>query len=1086
MQPVAVIRATLGFALASLATAAPAAAIVAPPERERPPLDVREQATLPAPLPQTAAQVRGREALSDKLGSRGVLEFAPSTNSARVVAKLDGFLTGPSGRDAADVALDYVRANEATFGLSGAEVGALRLVRRYTDNGGTTHLVWAQRLDGIVAWGNELLANVTKDGRLINVSGSPVPDLGTRTTEPDLTARQAVDRALDDAGASFSVPRGDDQGTADSLTEFPGGHSARLVLFTERPGDTHLAWQVTAAADDDEVYEYVIDARDGRLLFRLNNVNHVAATLSAWEYAPDLHITAGSGPARAGEQQTKTTLFGGDPIQVNDGSALRGPYGHVYPDLDDNNEVDAEVPASSGTTWSYPLQRFSGGSTCPPTSTTAAGQFTCVWGGETSPQPSPSYTVNLRQNAAQVYYYVNNFHDWLAKEPNIGFTAASGNFETAGGDAVEAEVLDGATKFDAEHRNNANMLTLSDGSPPKMQMYLFRGSGGKPHGNGGDDATVIYHEYTHGLSNRLVTGGTGGSTLRTHQSRSMGEGWGDWYAMDLLESQGLDETDTVAAQGQMNVGFYLNGGDLDELRTEALDCPVTNSPGPACPGTPGAGSGGYTYGDMGKLKGQPEVHDDGEIWAQAIWDLRQQVGAATARRLVTDGMRLSAPSPSFLDMRNGILQADQVAFGGANRNTIWTVFAARGMGASASTTSGNDTAPVEAFDTPGAGVTVSGRVVDQATGAGIANAYVHLDAGAAPGDFATRTDANGNYSLTGVPSTTFARGAATAPGYSHVERAGVAAGGGVDFQLQRNYAAKAGGAAITAFNGPDLTEQGCGPGGLIDGDLGAGWISTVPNAQGEGAGGNKTVTIQLSQAVDISGVVIDPASTCGDGASASLGQYSVETSADGTNFAPLASGAFAEGNNGKLNPVPGTAANARFVRLTMLSSQRQTGANDFPGGVKGATFMDVAEIEVYGRAPAPPAPPPPPPVADKRAPRPSLALVRRQKLKVALAKGLKLRVKCDEPCAWKVSATIDAKTAKKLKLIKKKSRAKSFKVGAASLKLGTGTRTATLKFTRKSKPKLKKLKSVKLSLVATVTDAAGNRAKKTFKVTVKR
>ena len=47
----------------------------------------------------------------------------------------------------------------------------------------------------------------------------------------------------------------------------------------------------------------------------------------------------------------------------------------------------------------------------------------------------------------------------------IGFTSASGNFETAGGDAVQAEVLDGANGSsglpDQDHVNNANMSLLA-------------------------------------------------------------------------------------------------------------------------------------------------------------------------------------------------------------------------------------------------------------------------------------------------------------------------------------------------------------------------------------------------------------------------------------------------------------------------------------------------------------------------------------------------------------------------------------------------------------------------------------------------
>ena len=70
-----------------------------------------------------------------------------------------------------------------------------------------------------------------------------------------------------------------------------------------------------------------------------------------------------------------------------------------------------------------------------------------------------------------------------------------------------------------------------------------------------------------------------------------------------------------------------------------------------------------------------------------------------ARRLVTQAMRLSPPEPSFLDMRNAILLADEAA-GGTRRDAIWTVFARRGMGYYASTTGSDDTSPVEDFSTP--------------------------------------------------------------------------------------------------------------------------------------------------------------------------------------------------------------------------------------------------------------------------------------------------------------------------------------------------------------------------------------------------
>ena len=84
------------------------------------------------------------------------------------------------------------------------------------------------------------------------------------------------------------------------------------------------------------------------------------------------------------------------------------------------------------------------------------------------------------------------------------------------------------------------MSTPPDGIPPTMQMYLFRklnrfGLPTIPSANGGDDAEVVYHEYTHGLSNRLVIYPDGNSGLDNQQAGSMGEGWSDWYARGLPE-----------------------------------------------------------------------------------------------------------------------------------------------------------------------------------------------------------------------------------------------------------------------------------------------------------------------------------------------------------------------------------------------------------------------------------------------------------------------------------------------------------------------------------------------------------------------
>ena len=68
------------------------------------------------------------------------------------------------------------------------------------------------------------------------------------------------------------------------------------------------------------------------------------------------------------------------------------------------------------------------------------------------------------------------------------------------------------------------------------------------------------------------------------------------------------------------------------------------------------------------------------------------------------------------------------------------------------------------------------------------------------------------------------------------------------------------------------------------------------------------------------------------------------------NFAPAAAATFGPSNNHRLNLLgpSGNATGARYVRVTMLAPQSNQG--------DGAQFMDLAELEVYGRPAGTPAP----------------------------------------------------------------------------------------------------------------------------------
>ncbi|HEX5199533.1 MAG TPA: M36 family metallopeptidase [Actinoplanes sp.] len=903
-------------------------------QKRRADYDSRQNITAKAAAQPTAALSRALvaapsatavQSLRNQLGVQGIIDIDRATGTPRRVAKLDGFLTGPSRKKPARIALDYIAAHPDVFGLSRADLDSLELRQDYVDIAGTHHLSWVQVADGVPVFGNGLKAHVAKDGRLIQVDGAPLPSLPSAAGAAKLTAAGARAAAVKDVfGTSAATVTKSAAGT----TTFSDKGTAKQVWFQTAAGP-RLAWQTVVV---DEGYVHVIDAATGEVLYRHSTI--ASDTADVWENYP--------GAPRGGKQH-KVDITKWLP---NNARMLSGNVAHVYSDVNDNNRADAaeEVGPSGLHKWSYPFVDFNDevGGLC-------SAAYPCSW----DPATPNSWQVNRKQNAVQLYTLLGTWHDHLEAAP-IGFTRAAGNFEARDGDAVQGQAMDGANTADGlpddDHIDNANMNTPPDGIPPTMQMYLLSPGPGSIAGNTGDEADVVFHEYTHGLSNRLVVDAAGNSTLSDVQGGAMGEAWGDWYGWDYLVAKGL-EKDT-AKPGEVLVGKYWQAGGT--IRSEALDCTVGAS-ATVCPGTSRAGSGGYTYGDYGKISSRgPEVHADGEIWAQTLWDLRGAVGSKKAQALVTRAMELSPGNPSFLDMRNSILAADLVVGKGKDQKKIWKVFAGRGMGYFAAAIDGDDAQPVEDFSMPPSANTprgtLTGKVTDQDTGGAVSGLTVAFGGHASgfAGDYRATTAADGSYQISGIIPGTYAKVYARGGGYDMVVKTlSINSGTKVEnWSVRKDWAASSGGGAVVSFTGPDYTPYGCGPGAMIDQSQISGWGSDV---------GGQTITIRLSGAVDVSELVINPSATCGDDISAGTGGYRVETSVDGTTWVLGASGSFPAFTT---TPTPvalaaGTGDGIGYVRFTMLTSQGQD-AGLCPAGqpptVSGCVFLDSTELAVYGPA----------------------------------------------------------------------------------------------------------------------------------------
>jgi hypothetical protein len=282
------------------------------------------------------------------------------------------------------------------------------------------------------------------------------------------------------------------------------------------------------------------------------------------------------------------------------------------------------------------------------------------------------------------------------------------------------------------------------------------------------------------------------------------------------------------------------------------------------------------------------------------------------------------------------------------------------MGFYAGALNGNDSTPGEDFSTPppdnAPTGTLTGTVTDSQSGGPVAGVTVTVarQGGGRVNNPSATTGADGTYSIPNLVVGTYPKVAVASGGFDPIQvPVTITAGTTVqNFTVRRDWAAASGGATVAAFDGPDYTPFGCGPANAIDQSQAAGWGSNADLVAGlPGPATPKSITIHLPTAVDIATVSVNPTAVCGDGGSASTGDYKVEVSTDGTAFTQVASGTFTPANRGQMNDVTlsGATSGISDIRFTMVTPQVfQVGA--CPGAFSGCDFMDMTELAVYGTA----------------------------------------------------------------------------------------------------------------------------------------
>ncbi|GII22732.1 M36 family metallopeptidase [Planosporangium mesophilum] len=888
--------------------------------------DVRRTAEAVRP---TDAQLTAVRDLIQSAGAGSRVTWDSRFGTPRTIRKDGGWLTGPRAGDAVTVARAFIDDNRDAFGLSTADVAALTVVRNHELVGtGTRVINFAQSYAGLPAVrGGHLGVAVAGDGRILSYAGDSARG-GNLLAAHQLSAGQSLQKVAGRlaAGVSYTAQATGERAGFQVFAKgpFAADSYVQKVAFPVRDG-ARPAYRVLFVKSLDEAWDTVVDATTGQTLYQASLVAHEAEG-TVYENYP-------GAPA------------GGNPVIKSFGPTQASPSGYVDPTGIAGLAGPTTLGNNANTYANYSnyLAPVDQG----PRPVSPTGQFNYAYGtnwartkGQTLP---PSYALDLDPAATNLFWQHNRIHDEFY---NLGFTETAGNFQVnnaggggQGGDPILGLVHAGAASGGSPTytgRDNAYMLTLPDGIPPWSGMFLWEpinDSFEGPYSDGNFDASVIEHEYAHGLSNRYVSGED--NALNTHQSGSMGEGWGDWYAMNYLYGKGLAKTAVI--------GQYATGNTVRGIRNWSYDENPT------------------TYGDVGYDLVGPEVHADGEIWTATLWDVRKALvahfgeatGGEMAARMITDAMPLSPPDPSFVDMRDAIRTAlDNRYHSRTDYDTVvdlvYGAFAKRGLGLHATTQGGDDTDPVPSFthQNPARNGTLTGTVINAATGKPVAGARVML------GVFEARVTPLAKSSSTGGFSASVTDGAypvtIAAPGFGARTFPGVKVAAGrttsLRFSLAPNLAATANGATVVS-----ATADGADK--MLDDTEASTWKATPRT-------GNAVV--KLAAPAKISSVQV---SAFSPSRFEGLRGFTLQTSSDGVNWKTTLAQPDAFGYQ---TPRP-TAPDLHYKQFTLPNPVQAQYVRLWTDSALGETktSVQVAELQVFaqnvqGVEPLPPSPPDPP------------------------------------------------------------------------------------------------------------------------------
>lgn len=366
----------------------------------------------------------------------------------------------PGLKETIDTTRQYLLQHQQTLQITNRDVMDARLRDAYvTQHNGVTHLVFRQFVDGIEVEGGDLQINLTKDGQVLNKHSQFVFNAAGKINSKmeQVAADQAVLSAADHLDIDTFLPpvamqtsRGANQAVTFRGDEISGVDIPVKLVYQKMPdGSLNLAWDMSIQTKDNW-WSLRVDAQTNEVIDQVSWQAHAAYEVLPLPYESPTAMGAAfsvvTDPA-----DTVASPYGWHDTNGVAGAEYmdtRGNNVFAQEDQDDNNFGGFRPDGGSGL------------------------EFLYTWDG----QLEPTEGTNIEAAIVNLYYWNNIIHDVMY---HYGFDEAAGNFQEnnygnggSGGDAVNADALDGSGT------NNANFGTPSDGSNPRMQMFLFTAQAG--------------------------------------------------------------------------------------------------------------------------------------------------------------------------------------------------------------------------------------------------------------------------------------------------------------------------------------------------------------------------------------------------------------------------------------------------------------------------------------------------------------------------------------------------------------------------------------------------------------------------------